>query len=165
MIRTVRVLAKSEGISQEELEYLEVAAAYHDSGFLVSATDHELEGCRIVEQVLPEFDFTPAEIQKICSLIMATLVPQNPLTHLEQILCDADLDYLGRNDYPPIAQLLYEEFSYRGVVNDVDAWMALQINFLKSHKYWTNSAKTIRDELKDIHLKRIIHGWNKPLVG
>ena len=158
-------LSQAEGISEDERNYLEVAAAYHDSGFLVSATDHELEGCRIVEQVLPKFEFTPAEIEKISALIMATLVPQNPLNHLEQILCDADLDYLGRNDYPPIAQLLYEEFSYRGVVRDDDAWMALQIGFLKSHKYWTRSAKESRDELKAVHLKRIIHDWNKPLVG
>lgn len=158
-------MSKSEGISDDERQYLEVAAAYHDSGFLVSDTDHELEGCRIVEQILPEFDFTPLEIEKICSLIMATLIPQNPMNHLEQILCDADLDYLGRDDYSPIAQLLYEEFSFRGVVSGEDSWMALQIGFLKSHKYWTPSAKQSRDELKATHLKRIIHDWNKPLVG
>jgi uncharacterized protein len=157
-------MAKSEGLSEEDRQYLEVAAAFHDSGFLVSGTDHELEGCRIVEQILPEFDFTPEEIERICAMIMATLVPQNPMNHLEQVLCDADLDYLGRDDFPPISQLLFEEFLYRGVVGDEDAWMALQISFLKKHKYWTSSTKANRDALKAEHLEKIIQDWNEPQV-
>lgn len=158
------LIAQAEGISDEDTAILEVGAAFHDSGFLISDVDHELEGCRIVERVLPDFDFSTEEIERICSLIMATLVPQNPLNHLEQILCDADLDYLGRQDFPPISNTLYDEFKYRGVVNDPDAWMALQITFLKKHKYWTDYSQNTRNDLKNSHLKKLLEDWNSPLV-
>ncbi|MDA0973125.1 MAG: hypothetical protein O2867_05255 [Bacteroidetes bacterium] len=40
---------------------------------------------------------------------MATKVPQEPKDHLARILCDADLDYLGGDDYDEIAGGLYQE--------------------------------------------------------
>ena len=34
----------------------------------------------------------------------ATKIPQTPLTKLEEIICDADLDYLGREDFFEISR-------------------------------------------------------------
>ena len=47
---------------------------------------------------------------------MATEIPQNPKTHLEMIMCDADLDYLGRYDFETISNNLYTEFLDFGFV-------------------------------------------------
>ena len=92
-------IAGKEGIAGEDLTLLLTAALFHDSGFLFGAAEHEKKSCDIARQHLPEFDYTGDQIEKICGMIMATRIPQTPHNLLEQIIADADLDYLGRDDF------------------------------------------------------------------
>ena len=69
-VRDVKVqamrIAASEGITnQEDLDLLETAAIYHDCGFLSTYTNHEEKGCEIARELLPDFDYTPAQIEII----------------------------------------------------------------------------------------------------
>lgn len=160
-VRDVKVqamrIAKSEGITnQEDLDLLETAAIYHDCGFLSTYTNHEEKGCEIAREVLPDFDYSPAQIKIIEGLIMATKVPQKPKTKLEEIICDADLDYLGRDDFFVIGDYLYEELLHIGVVKDEMAWNHLQIKFLTAHHYFTQTNIKDREPLKSENLKKII---------
>src|ERR1700752_1502895 len=102
-------IGKESGINQYEMRLLKTAALFHDSGFIVSEKEHEVESCKLVMKALPQFAFTREEVERICGMIMATRIPQSPKNQLEEILCDADLDYLGRDDYIPTStQLLHE---------------------------------------------------------
>lgn len=155
-------IAISEGITnQEDLDLLETAAIYHDCGFLSTYTNHEEKGCEIAREVLPDFDYTPAQIKIIEGLIMATKVPQKPKTKLEEIICDADLDYLGRDDFFTIGDYLYEELLHIGVVKDEMAWNHLQIKFLTAHHYFTQTNIKDREPLKSENLKKIIKRTEK----
>ena len=150
-------IATSEGITnQEDLDLLETAAIYHDCGFLSTYTNHEEKGCEIAREVLPDFDYTPAQIKVIEGLIMATKVPQNPKSKLEEIICDADLDYLGRDDFFTIGDYLYEELLHIGVIKDEISWNLLQIKFLTAHHYFTQTNIKDREPLKSANLKKVI---------
>ncbi len=160
-IRDVKVqamrIARSEGIdNQEELNLLETAAIYHDCGFLSTYTNHEERGCEIAREVLPQYGYSDKQISIIEGLIMATKVPQKPKTQLEKIICDADLDYLGRDDFFVIGDYLYEELLHIGVVKDELSWNKLQIKFLTSHHYFTETNIKDREPLKSENLKKII---------
>jgi uncharacterized protein len=149
-------LAKSENITdQESLKLLETAAFYHDSGFLNVYKGHEDAGCAIAASVLPDLGYSKEQIEIICGLIRATRIPQTPQNHLERIICDADLDYLGRDDFEPISATLFEELKVRDIVNDLNAWNKIQIGFISDHHYWTNSAKQMRDASKQKHLENL----------
>lgn len=148
-------LARAEGITDaEELALLRTAAFYHDAGFLTTYQGHEAAGCALARRVLPGFGYSEAQIELICQLIMATQMPQNPGdSHLAQILCDADLDYLGRPaDFWPISQTLFEELTSRGLMPDETAWLELQVRFLGSHRYWTPTATARRETAKQARL-------------
>lgn len=146
-------IAQAEGISDtESLTLLKTAALFHDAGFLSAYAGHEEIGCAYVRRVLPEFDYIPSQIDTVCGLIMATRIPQAPKTKLEEILCDADLDYLGRDDFEPIAHSLYRELKIRDMVTDELAWNRIQVSFLSSHHYWTQTAITTRQAAKEQHL-------------
>ena len=95
------------------------------------------------------------ETMIICNLIMATKVPQIPNTKLEEIICDADLDYLGRDDYFKIAENLHREFLAYEKVKDEKDWMILQLDFLKSHRYFTQTCIQQRQPLATENLKKI----------
>ncbi|MDF7810001.1 HD domain-containing protein [Hymenobacter sp. YC55] len=150
-------LATAEGITNNtELQLLRTAALYHDTGFLRTYTGHEAEGCALVREVLPGFDYTPNEIGAICDMIMATRLPQDPHSHLAEILCDADLDYLGRSDFESIAESLFLEFQARQLVTaDEDAWNRSQEQFLAQHHYWTATAVAWREAPKQARLAEI----------
>lgn len=148
-------LAACEGVTGDDLVLLKTAALFHDTGFLHGAQDHEHKSCEIACQYLPQYGYTPAQIEQICGMIMATRIPQMPHNHLEEILADADLDYLGRDDFFVIGNRLYEELSLFGIVHNRDDWNRLQIKFLESHHYFTNTAIIMRKEKKNQHLQII----------
>ena len=151
--KAVLQIAIAEGINDKEtLQILQTAALYHDLGFISTYQGHEEEGCRLARVSLPNFDYTDAQIEKICGLVMATKIPQNPTNHLERIIADADLDYLGRDDFWPISDSLYKELKDREMVTDANSWNKLQISFLENHQYWTETSKQWRNPGK---LKRI----------
>jgi hypothetical protein len=83
---------------------------------------------------------------------MGNLKPQNLL---EEILADADLDYLGRDDFFTIGSQLFNELKARNVVNEESAWDQIQIKFLENHHYFTNTARNLRAEQKEKHLQII----------
>ncbi len=148
-------IAKYEKVEQENLNLLLIATAYHDSGFLFGVKEHEKRGCELVQEVVPEFGFNEDDIQHICKMIMATELPQNPKDILSEILCDADLDYLGRADFEPVGESLFQEFKHLEIVSDVQNWNRTQLDFLNEHRYYTSYGKTFRQPEKQRHLEKI----------
>jgi uncharacterized protein len=148
-------LGEMEKISEHEMELLRLAALLHDSGYTRSQAEHEARGCDIAKETLPQFGYSEKEIESICGMIMATKYPQHPKNHLEEILCDADLDYLGRDDFFVIGATLYKELTEKGVVSGELEWNKLQESFLTSHSYFTESANGLRKAKKQSHLEQI----------
>lgn len=144
-----RWYAREEGISEEEEKLVLTAALYHDSGFMIAADNHEIRSCKIARAELPEFDYAPDQIEHICEMIMATRIPQQPMDHLAMILCDADLDYLGRDDYFSISDTLFQEFKLQGIVESESEWLGIQVRFLESHHYHTATARAWRQATKE----------------
>ena len=133
-------IAKEEGITDSDLKLLLVGAIYHDVGYLIQNNNHEQLSCEIARQYLPQFDYTEEEINLICGIIMATKIPQRPKSHLEEIICDADLNYLGRNDFLSIQEKLYEEMFAFGYIENKREWNKVQVNFMQNHHYFTATA-------------------------
>ena len=149
-------LAAAEGVTEAgPLALLRTAALYHDAGFLYTYQQHEARGCELVRATLPGFGYAPAQVEEVCALIMATQYPQQPHSHLAQILCDADLDYLGRPDFEPISTSLFHELTAQQLIADEHAWFQLQERFLSGHHYWTAAATAQRTAPKQAQLEHI----------
>jgi uncharacterized protein len=155
VLSSAEQLGREEGISETEMELLRVSALYHDSGFLIRPENHEVSGCDLVKQILPGMGYSTAEIEIICGMIMATKIPQSPSTHLERIICDADLDYLGRNDFFDTGNKVYRELKEFGVIQDTQEWNSLQVSFLSSHNYFTETAIRLRKSAKLRNLEEV----------
>jgi hypothetical protein len=88
-------------------------------------------------------------------MIMATKIPQSPTNPLEEIICDADVDYLGRDDFERISNSLKDEFLVYGVIKSEADWNPLQIRFFEMHAYFTETCKTNRAANKKLHLDQL----------
>ncbi len=148
-------IAEQEGVTGEGLTLLKIAALYHDCGFTVQDLDHELAGCGLVREKLPEFGFSAEQVERICDMIMSTRIPQTPRNKLARILCDADLDYLGRGDFERIGSTLFQEMRHYGVLSTERQWNELQVRFLERHKYFTATNKRSREPVKQQHLAKV----------
>lgn len=153
--QAAQMYAQMEALGEEETLLLKTAVLFHDAGFTVQSKDHEAIGCDIVRVCLPSFDYKDEAIESICGMIMATRIPQTPGNLLEQIICDADLDYLGREDFWEIGNNLFKELEIYGILSDEKDWNRLQLKFLSSHHYFTKSAQHLRQEKKDQHTQII----------
>jgi uncharacterized protein len=141
-------LAILEGVSGEGLLLLRTAAYYHDIGLLRQRANHEAAGVRLAAAALPRFGYTPAQIQAIGGMIMATRLPQRPRTGLEALLADADLDVLGRADFLRRNQALRAETAAFGAPIGDAQWYGEQLRFTQAHRYWTAAARALRDDQK-----------------
>lgn len=152
---SMRIAADEKITNPRLLFLLKIAALYHDTGFLKSYANHEQKSCEIFLSDSARFNMTVEEKQVICNLIMSTQIPQKPVTLLEKIICDADLDYLGRDDFFSIGENLRKEFLRYKIVKDNDQWEQLQLNFLQNHKYHTQSSQQLREQAKQFNFAKL----------
>ena len=147
VLNSALIIAQAENISTDEVKFLRIGVLLHDSGFLFTYKNHEEKSCAWAKEILPPFGFDETSIEKICALIMATKIPQRPNSILEKIIGDADLDYLGREDYYPIANNLFKELNSFGLIN-INEWNKIQHSFLCDHTYHTSYSSNNREEIK-----------------
>ena len=134
-------LAAGEEVTGDELTLLKTAALFHDSGFLDTYSDHEEISCEMARKWLPPFGYDKDQVERICKLILATKIPQQPRDKLGEILCDADLYYLGSDKYFTGADKLYKELHEAGLVKNREEWGAEEIKFVENHHYFTPTAQ------------------------
>ena len=144
VVNQVEIIARREEVSEEELLLLKTAALFHDIGYTRGYKDHELLGIQRTKEILPRYNYSEEQITKICDLIFATRMPPMPKNKLEEIICDADLDYLGRVDFVPVSNMLFRELvENEAIENNIEKWNNVQIEFISKHQYFTQSAKKI----------------------
>jgi HD superfamily phosphodiesterase/nucleotide-binding universal stress UspA family protein len=161
-------LSFAEGLDPYDHHLVTTAALLHDIGFLVNQDDHEYLGTQWANEHLPKYGYSREDIETINSAILATKIPQSPKNIHGEILCDADLFYLGTKAYVRISNLLRKEWALQGNTFSDTAWTDLQIKFLKGHEYFTDSAKERlnfqkRENLEAMYAKRVeedIHPLN-----
>lgn len=149
--------ARLEGISDQEMYLLRTAVLYHDAGFILEYRNNEDFAIQLAQNNLPQFGYSNEQITTICSIIEATKSTIKPVTLLEQIMRDADHDYLGRADYKVISSRLRSELEVMAgdVKNDVE-WVEFQLNYLKNkHNYFTETAKNIRSIGKNARIQEL----------
>ena len=146
---------RRENLPPETGKLLRLGAILHDIGFSLTYENHEIAGASLTGYLLRKYKLPSADIRTIKRLILATQVPQTPRTKLEKIICDADLDYLGRPDYPEISENLYRELRAYRKIDDRDKWLKMQIRFLDAHNYHTSYAKKYRNPGKEEWLRKL----------
>ena len=156
VIIQAEIIGRAEKVTDEEMLYLKTAALFHDSGFMFGYQDHELLSINFANKILPGFSYSEKQIKIINELIFSTQLPPQPKNKLQEIMCDADLDYLGRIDFIPVSQTLFKEMVEHGKIEDNnDKWNKLQIKFIAKHQYFTDTAKSLRDVNKKKQLETI----------
>ncbi len=155
VLEVINQYIKREKVGKHNAKLLRIGTLFHDIGFSISIEDHEERGTEIAGKYMLEYGFSKKDIEVVQRLIMATRIPQSPKNFLEEIICDADLDYLGRNDFYPISNQLFKEIKVYSDIKNKNEWNNIQIKFLEAHHYYTEFAKKNRQPKKEERLKEL----------
>ena len=155
VVTEVELIGWTENCTDEEILLLKTAGLFHDAGHTIIYDGHEQKGTELARSMLPKYSYTQSQIDRICEIIMATKLPPQPKDMLQEIICDADLDYLGRSDMIPVSNTLYKELKEQNKIGTLNDWNKLQVRFISGHQYFTKTARSLREVNKQIQIDRI----------
>jgi adenylate cyclase len=155
VVTEVELIGWGEGCTDEEILLLKTAALFHDAGHTIQYDNHEHYGTILAREMLPKYNYTQEQIDEICEIIMSTQLPPKPKNLLEGIICDSDLDYLGRSDFIPVSNTLYQELKEQNKIGTLNDWNKLQVKFISGHQYFTKTARSLREVNKQKQIERI----------
>jgi len=135
-------LGRSAGLDDSDLELLELAAWFHDTGFTEVTEGHEEVSKRIARAFLSSRGYPEERIRQVERLIDVTRLDEPPRTRLEQLMKDADLNNLaGPNYLHTLDNLRHERRVFYGEEYSDEEWLATNVAFLENHQYFTPEAQ------------------------
>ncbi|MHB8907067.1 MAG: HD domain-containing protein [Melioribacteraceae bacterium] len=143
-----------EKLTPDEMEMVQIAAWFHDIGYIEKSEDHEEISAMYASNFLSEGNYPSDRIESIISCILATKVPQKPKNKLEEIICDSDLNHIGREIFfkrNDIFRLEYENHIGRKLTEY--EWITKTIDFVTRHRFFTKYALKNFSEQKKENLR------------
>jgi len=146
------LFASHDNLPSRDIELLEVAAAFHDSGFLDAKKDNEDIGAkRAVDALRKEGTYTEEEILLVKKAILDTRVVNNrqvPTTRISPYLLDADMSNLGRVDFFEKGRLLQKELG----MSSEDDFLKASLEIMNKHEWYSAAAKKLRAAGKEANI-------------
>jgi len=163
VVANVEEIVGAVDVSDKQQENILLAAWFHDTGYINGANNHEEKSCEFARVFLEKENRPTAEIQEICTLILATKRTHEPTTELEKIIRDADSGHLAKKDFRSISEMLRQELrkTDRKTYSPTE-WRAMNIEMFRSeHRFYTEYAKENWLEEKDKNLRRLVKDQKK----
>jgi uncharacterized protein len=150
-------LAVSDQLSERDILLLSIAAAWHDTGFIVRSNNNEIIAAEWAREALIRHGgFSESEIDDIEIAILDTQIKFNPeLRVLEQRctgrlspwLLDADLANFGQRNFLEKSAQVYAEMAGRPITSAADflddagrCFIATTIKMMAAHRWHSHAA-------------------------
>lgn len=156
VILSSKTIGRAEKLSDSDMEIVQLAACFHDLGYVDTSNGHEEKSANYAREFLQNENYPLKKIEIVCGCILATKVPQKPKNKLEEVLCDADLSHLGKKNFINRNDLFRLEFEFHfGRSLSEQEWLEKSIEFISSHRFFTDYAKRVFEPLKLKHLNEL----------
>jgi predicted metal-dependent HD superfamily phosphohydrolase len=159
VVAAARQIADHYRLNEHDFFVVVAAAWFHDMGYCMAgtATMHELKSAGLASSFLKEKGMDEATITTVENCVLATKMPQHPITLQEQIVCDADLFHLGTDDFRKHNKQMRKEFeATRNSHISKDEWRKGTIQLLQSHQYHTDYCQALLTKKKQENLEKLL---------
>ncbi len=139
VVEAVNTIGKAEKLDEGEIEIVQLAAWFHDTGYRDTYEGHEEKSQEIAVEFLKSEDVPSAKIEKVTGCILATQLDVAPKNKLEEILCDADMLHISNEKYEMYADNLRAEWSKVNNKNYTDfEWHQMNLEFVSKYRFYTS---------------------------
>jgi predicted metal-dependent HD superfamily phosphohydrolase len=156
MVTAATQIGNHYQLSDRDFFIVQAAAWFHDVGYMIDIQHHEAQSNVLAENFLRKHNVDEADIADIKGCILATQMPQKPITQLEKIVCDADLFHLGTDDFFKKDKQMLKEYN---ALNHTDIakleWRRKSIKFLEDHQYHTDYAQVLLNSGKQANIQTL----------
>ncbi|MEP7141728.1 MAG: Pycsar system effector family protein [Ferruginibacter sp.] len=159
VVAATKQIAGHYGLNEHDLFVVVAAAWFHDMGYCKAGTPvmHEQKGADLADLFFKEKEVDEATVIAIENCVLATKMPQHPVTLQEQIVCDADLFHLGTDDFRKHNKQIRKEYeATRNIHISKEEWRKGTIQLLQSHQYHTDYCKALLNNKKQENLEKLL---------
>lgn len=156
-------LAEKEGLSTEEIEMIQLAALFHDTGFIVQYDKNEPLWAKFASNFLKTMLYPEDKIKIIERIILATDPDyQEPKDIYEAIIKDADIDNLWRDDFFEKGKKVKDELeTIKRIKIKNPSWHHAMLDVLYKNKFYTDTQKKERELQKQKNIETLKSKINK----
>lgn len=156
VVERAKEIAQQYQLSEQEQFILYSAAWFHDTGHLfVDPSKHEIRSVELMRDFVSKHTDDEELLKAIGECILATRIPHNPRTMLEQIICDADTYHLGTKEFKTTNKQIKKEYDLRKIPAPAGGWKKGSLDFIVNHTFYTDYCKNLLDEGKHANIERL----------
>lgn len=147
VFEAVTELGENCGLQDEELEIIQVAAWFHDTGFIKSYPDHENKSVEIMKEFLGNIQYPDKKIDRITEIIIMTEMTNYPFSLSDKIIKDADILHIGKENFYSKCLALkseLENIDHKKIVES--EWLCSSLDFINETSFFTDYAKSKYEE-------------------
>ncbi len=160
IVEAVRLIGTHDQLSEEEMEMVQIAAWFHNTGYKDAYIGHNEESKAIAATFLNKENVPPQKRDKILNCILASKVGNKPKENIEKVLVDARQTVVKEDNFRVQLDLLRQELL--AVKKEEQSEVESLQSYLKAilkYEFHTNYGKEVlqpaRDKLKTKLEKRL----------
>ena len=164
VVEAAQDIGIGSNLSKQDLEIVLITAWFHDVGYIDSAEEHEEQSAKYAKAFLNDSNYPKENTEKVISAILATKLPQEPKAQLEEVLCDADMQHLGKKTFFDKSELFRVETEKRTgqKLSDLE-WLKYTLDFFTKQRFFTKYAKKQYEEGRNANLIKLQKRFRKAI--
>ena len=151
----VKLFAENSNLASDVYYALRIAAVFHDFGYLESSSDNEKLALPYIEDFGRRWNIAGDILRAAYNMVLETVFPYQPASLAGQILCDADVEYIGRDSFLKKAELFRRDLAGEGMVFTEREWWKFELNFLQSNMFFSPACRSLRDAGRLRNLEKV----------
>ncbi|MGZ8558079.1 MAG: Pycsar system effector family protein [Chitinophagaceae bacterium] len=150
IVRNCDALAVSMDLGKQELKLAHLAAWFLELGYSRDYHNYQANSVELAKEYFKTKDLEDGIMERIEECILSTRVPQQPVSLVSQLVCDASMYHLAERDALQNADALRAEYAAiaRNEFTD-EEWLNENIRMISSHFYFTTVARDLFQKRKD----------------
>jgi hypothetical protein len=150
IVRNCDALGVTMNLGGQELKLAHLAAWFTELGFSEDHRNYQGKSVKLAREYFRTKKLDDGVFEKLEECILSTRVPQQPVSVISQLICDATMYHLAEKDSLQLAESLRNEFAAVAQVEYSDEeWINEYIKMINNHFYFTRTAREIFQKRKE----------------
>jgi len=137
IVRNCDALGVTMNLGGQELKLAHLAAWFTELGFSEDHRNYQGKSVKLAREYFRTKKLDDGVFEKLEECILSTRVPQQPVSVISQLICDATMYHLAEKDSLQLAESLRNEFAAVAQVEYSDEeWINEYIKMINNHFYF-----------------------------
>jgi predicted metal-dependent HD superfamily phosphohydrolase len=171
IVRNCDALAVNMDMGKQESKIAHLAAWFLELGYSRDYQNYQAKSVELAREYFKTKDLEDDMLERIEECILSTRIPQQPVSAVSQLVCDASMYHLAEKDAVQHADALRAEYEAVAKTQFTDEeWLNENIKMISNHFYFTTGARDLFQKRKDKTLatflakRELLHAIQKEAV-